>query len=134
MGELRHLFLQHAPKIVAVTETWLHSAISDNEVQLPGMLLYRTDRLSGTGGGSALYISSSLPSSPVSEPQLSSLPDSVFCQVHLNPSTTILIGVIYRPPAASPDFHQRLSDALSLIEHLRFTNVLLLGDFNFPNF
>ena len=134
MSELRFMCSTHAPKVVAITETWLHPGVSDSEVALPGMLLYRSDRLTGNGGGSAIYISSSLPSSPVLDPVLSALPDSVFCQICLNPSTTILIGVIYRPPSSPPSAHQALLDALDRMELMRISNILLLGDFNFPNF
>jgi len=58
LNELR-VFLTQSPRIhiIALTETWLNSNISDAEVSLPGFTLFRRDRLVRKGGGVAVYVS-----------------------------------------------------------------------------
>ena len=121
-------------RITAVTETWLNSSILDSELSLPNMLLYRRDRDTGPGGGCALYVDSTLPSSLILDEPFAALPDSIFCQVCPCSGTKLLIGVIYRPPNSTPEAHEALLLALAQTAKMRFTHILLVGDFNFPNF
>ena len=46
--------------IIAVTETWLHSAFTDAMTQIPGYTLVRNDRQGRGSGGVALYIKSNI--------------------------------------------------------------------------
>ena len=56
MDELHYLVTSPSyPTIIALTETWLYSSISESEVQLPCYRLFRRDR-TRQGGGVALYI------------------------------------------------------------------------------
>ena len=61
LNELR-VFLTQSPRvhIIALTETWLDSNISDAEVSLPGFTLFRRDRLARKGGGVAVFVSESI--------------------------------------------------------------------------
>ena len=56
---LRSWVAQHNPNIITLSETWLNSNISDNEIKLENYVLYRADRGS-RGGGVATYVSSNL--------------------------------------------------------------------------
>ena len=47
--------------ILAVSKTWFNSTISDDEVGITGYSLHRKDRVSGGGGGVALYVKSTIP-------------------------------------------------------------------------
>ena len=58
------------PDVLALSETWLDSSISDSEISLQGYSIFRSDR-SRSGGGVAVYVadqfaSSCLPSHPYS--------------------------------------------------------------------
>ena len=47
------------PDIIGITETWIHSEISDSEIQIPGYSVFRQDRLdtvNGRGGGVLLFV------------------------------------------------------------------------------
>ena len=79
------------------------------------------------GGGSALYVSSEVPCRVISIND--TVEDSLFCEIRPTSTTCALVGVIYRPP---------LSDLLEVCNNIRrvinrrYTNVLLMGDFNCP--
>ena len=60
------------------------------------------------------------------------LDDALFCSLQLNKSDRCLVAVIYRPPTSSLTSDELLSQALSLITNLRFSHLLVLGDFNLP--
>jgi len=72
------------PHIITLSETWLNSDISDDEIKLDNYVLFRKDR--GTrGGGLLTYVSSNLTAELV-------VPS-------VNPQHFI-IGNIYKPPNA----------------------------------
>ena len=50
----------HFYHIISVSETWLHSQISDDLIQLDDYLLIRNDREGKRGGGVACYVHKSL--------------------------------------------------------------------------
>src|SRR5207247_8379211 len=57
--ELEMYVLEEKFDIVGITETWLHSGISDSEMSIEGYTLLRNDRTDAEklrGGGVALYI------------------------------------------------------------------------------
>lgn len=93
------------------------------------MNIYRTDRDSRKGGGVALYANSLLPITTLSVPPFSLLDDSLWCELSL-PSSSSIIGVVYRPP--SSPFHRDLLlvDILHHICSSNFSNILIMGDLN----
>lgn len=46
---------QNKIHVIAVTETWLHTLVSNQQIHLPGYIILRNDR-DGRGGGVALYL------------------------------------------------------------------------------
>jgi hypothetical protein len=48
------------PDIIAITETWLDSSISDTVCNLPSYSVIRKDRQIGIGGGVMFYINNNL--------------------------------------------------------------------------
>lgn len=58
---LRAWLSYNKPMVITLSETWLSSTISDEEIQLEDYILYRADR-AARGGGVATYVSSSLSS------------------------------------------------------------------------
>eukprot|EP00117_Sycon_ciliatum_P022663 scpid21797/ scgid3102/ RNA-directed DNA polymerase from mobile element jockey; Reverse transcriptase len=129
---------QHALDLLAVTETWLDSSISDNEVSVPGAILFRRDRpcaegcscLSSCspcrkGGGICMYVNDQVNVTPVLTHSHASLELMWLRTGTVNDG--VLFGCIYRPPSESVEYWTRLATAT---EQLDSENVVLLGDVN----
>lgn len=86
------------PNIITLSETWLNSKISDNEIKIENYILYRADRGS-TGGGVATFVSYNLVSeliSPVVKPKHF---ECLFVKITFHQNKYITIGNVYRPPS-----------------------------------
>ena len=64
IDHLRGVCLSESFDVIVVTETWLSLDILDSEVGIPGYSLVRKDRNCHIGGV-AIYISTSIPYSPL---------------------------------------------------------------------
>lgn len=125
-AELEETLLLYDPHILAVTETWLNSQISDSEVVPPSHKIIRRDR-EGRGGGVALILKNDINCF-----LLEDIPnhESVFCQLSYR-SVSFLFGVVYRPPKSSVEYMELLSGYLERM--LRGgQKFILTGDFNLP--
>ena len=116
--------------IVAITETWLTIDILDSELGLSGMSLLRCDRLT-RGGGVLLYHRNNLHCELLDIPDAA--PDSLWCSLRLSKNDRCLIGVVYRPPASPDAANEILLQTMSNALSLKFTHVIIMGDFNCPN-
>ena len=92
--------LDQSPRIhiIALTETWLNSNISDAKVFLPGFTLFRRDRLVKKGGGVAVFVSESINAVRRSDLEID---ESVWIEIFLPKSKGLLFGTFYRPPSES---------------------------------
>ncbi|XP_041463802.1 uncharacterized protein LOC121414811 [Lytechinus variegatus] len=116
--------------VVGLSETWLSD--NSNLYSLPG---YHNPivncRQNKTGGGVALFISSTLeyhltPDLNVMNQSL----ETVFVEVVIPGQSNFIVGVVYRPPQSSVEnFTDELQDLLSN-PVLHSKRVCLLGDFN----
>lgn len=102
MDELRRIFVESNTHIILSSETWLKSHISTKSVEIPGYKLLRADRAVRRGGGVAMFISTKLKarivaSSYTGERELFKC-NYLFVEI-IFPSSIILFGVIYKPPA-----------------------------------
>lgn len=64
MEGVRELFSTYAFDVLALSETWLSSNITDNEISIPGYTLARKDRSGSAklnGGGVLFYIRENIP-------------------------------------------------------------------------
>ena len=112
--------------VIGVSETWLHESISLSLVELGGYTLIRNDRKSGRGGGVGFYIRSDLRPRVV----LSSsdgIIEYLFIELDFSGSS-ILLGVVYRPPAPHSDILD-LDQVLGSIS-TRCHHSIIMGDFN----
>ena len=117
--------------VIAITESWLKSYVSDAQINIPAYTAHRCDRHSRTRGGCLTYIHEDI---PVGE---SSILDNRFCEAVITPLEKVQTAVIniYRPG------NTPLSKFLEVINFIQnFINsvndswtYLISGDLNFPN-
>ena len=122
--------------IVAVTESWLNEH-TDTEIELNGYTHFRQDRSTQRGGGVILYSRNTLKPIHVSGwNSTSSACETVWCSVRLRGqmSIVLIVGCVYRPPNCSiADSKSLLHDLSKFCSSHSNSDVLLMGDFNYPN-
>ena len=120
--------------IVAVTETWLNSNITDGELFSYDYVTYRKDREATVqnkrGGCILLSIKGNIPSRR--RPDLEAECEILVCEAQLVNVKKNAFILCYRPPSFNRDiFYNVLDDTLQR-DHKEYENVCALGDFNFP--
>ena len=118
--------------LVAITETWLHDKITDEEISIEGYTLIRNDRKDinkHRGGGVALYIKNELNPIHKTESYVDAFTESVWCNIRCGREITLL-GVCYRAPDSSASNDENLYRLLNEVSKDR---VVVMGDFNFAN-
>ena len=115
--------------IVALTETWLKPAISDNLLTIPGYHLIRNDRLHKGSGGVAAYIKSNLKATTVSAPiSNNDNIEQLWLKIRIK-TNDLTVGIVYRPPSLPISSLHDIDS--SLFQFGTDTDdVILLGDFN----
>jgi exonuclease III len=125
LTELSVLAHKTKASIIAVSETWLDSTITDSEAKVEGYNLVRKDR-DRHGGGVCLYIRENLSFNPRLDLQRQDV-EAVFVDIMLPKTKPITVGAMYRPPKQS-NFLELYQETLSQID---LSNELyILGDFN----
>ena len=122
--ELQAMVATKELDIIAITETWLNPEIMDQEILSSDYNIYRRDRL-GKGGGVLLALRDNICCYRRCDLETD-------CEFHFNPCSTYFIGVYYR--SSISDMAHLIKLVHSLEKFLPWSNVLLLGDFNLPNF
>ena len=120
------------PDIIAITETWLHEGIADNEILPSSYNVPRNDRGS-RGGGVLLAVKSNISCSrrPDLEEDICEL---LWAEIPLKNSGSYFLGVFYRPPSSDMNYLEGLKRSLEKVTVVSdHTNIVLLGDFNFPD-
>ena len=100
MDFVRAKFLSGEYHVIAVTETWLHSAFTDAMAQIPGYSLIRHDRQECSSGGVALYIKNNIKYCILgrsTETGHEKLAEYLICEINLS-SSNLVVAVVYRPP------------------------------------
>ena len=114
--------------IIALSETWLHSESPINLFEIPGYTFVHKNRISGAGGGVAIYINNDLKFSIVNTNENSF--ESLFLKVDISAKKFALVGVIYKPPTFSiVNFNSDLARLLTSFRNLS-NDLYILGDFN----
>ncbi|XP_070560220.1 uncharacterized protein [Ptychodera flava] len=132
--ELKVLLEDKNYDIVAITESWTHQEIINDELCIPGyhrpIRQDRTDTQHGRGGGVLLYIREEYTVSEDSSLQEFQYTNSVWCEITTAQNVPkLLFGVVYRSPNSSADNNKKLND---LIVKAALKDVIIVGDFNFP--
>ena len=130
--DISELLIEHNIDIIAITETWLDSSITDSSVHIPQFTLYRHDRQTGRGGGVCFYVRDSLkvvqqyPCPAVGVEALF----IKLCPSNRNNATSLAIGCIYRPPSTPVSFWHTLQHQVDDVLRQMHAQPILLGDFN----
>ncbi|VDP96240.1 unnamed protein product [Echinostoma caproni] len=96
--------MEHFPRGIAFTKTWLTPDVLDPEVSLPGYASFRSERAQPRmGGGVTLFIHESVPVTHLySYEDLDGQGEALWCKTKLCYNGHTTIGVRYRPPATAP--------------------------------
>ena len=118
--------------IIGVVETWANDSMFDSELQIPGYVMYRLDRKHKCGGGLILYVKECLQSSLCPTLMDTGFEESLWCTVKLQ-SSNVLIGLCYRYPSSTSDNDNMLLSLLTLATtHVGISQIMIMGDFNYP--
>lgn len=125
------------PSLISLTETWLSDNIPDSifgSLQR-GYSIFRKDRPDGFGGV-AILCSNNFKCHVINLPATDT--DSVFIKIFLNNNTSLIYGVIYRPPNNSNYITNPNVYYETIISNLNFIlsfnlPLILTGDFNFSS-
>ena len=118
---------------MCLTETWLTPEIESNLVDIKGLTLFRNDRVTKRGGGTAIYVRDDIPAKFIhTHARLSIEAEGTFVDL---PTLNLSVFCIYVPPSLRSDSLNIIKDDIINItdEHLtRHPNrsLMLLGDFN----
>ena len=98
------------PDIIAITETWLHEGIADNEILPSSYNVLRNDRGS-RGGGVLLAVKSYI--SCLRRPDLEEdICELLWAEIPLKNSGSYFLGVFYRPPSSYMNYLEGLKRSL----------------------
>ncbi len=125
-----HIVLSNQFDVIALTETWLNSSITDFEVTPNGYHVIRKDRPSDKrGGGVMLAVKDTISTEPFNFKSDDLEMSSVIIK---SISKRLLVAVCYRPPNAGDDFFQNLTNFFMAATKANLKDIILLGDFSFP--
>ena len=123
---------QYKLTFITVTESWTRGNVSDSELQLNGYKLFRKDRQTKKEGGVLLYVIDTFNCTLLDNLTYGVYEETAWCKVYLNSSTSLMIGVIYRPPVSNALSEKNLLQLLRNANACKSTFKLIVGDFNFP--
>ena len=135
MDEFRHQVGGAGYHIMAVTETWANSGVGDAEMTIDGYIMYRRDRkgeVGCRGGGVVMYVKDSLRSELNEVLTEGPFQESIWCSVWIG-ERKMLIGTCYRSTASDSENNNKLLHLFeNALNQRDSSNVLILGDFNYP--
>ena len=117
---------------LCLCETCLHEGILDSEIIISGFSIIRCDRMSRAGGGVCVYVSNST-AYDIWLTYSNSVCELLMVRIH-NPVHIIIL--MYRPPSCpAEEFNDIISRSQALILSMpsSLPNIIMLGDFNFPD-
>ena len=105
--------------------------ILDSELHLNDYNIFRKDRSNRCGGGVLLAIKDQI--SCIHRTDLETESEMLALEIYPNPTCSILLEVFYRPPNADESFLSDFRYFLDKYSGTGLTNLVVVGDFNFPN-
>ena len=125
INELREIAGHTKASIIGISESKLDDSIDDNEIDIPGYSVLRSDR-NRHGGGVACYVKNELCFNR--ETIISQEIEHIIVSIFIPKCKPIKIGIFYRPPGQN-NFLDILMNELSSLNTNK-SEVYLLGDFN----
>ena len=113
-------------------ETFLHEGILDSEIKISCFSIIRCDCMARAGGGVCVYVSNST-TYDICLAYSNSVCELLIVRIH-NPALIIIL--MYRPPSCPAEaFNDIISRSQALILSMPspLPNIIMLGDFNFPD-
>lgn len=130
MCDFKDFISENVPDIIAISETWLPSLLSDDIIKIPSYKLYREDR-SSRGGGVAFYVKDFLRSCSFEIPLESEKNGVEFIFIKITTKKdTLVIGNFYKPPNISYGHINILHEIFNYLAINNLHNILIVGDFN----
>ena len=127
LNQIEVLLEETAIDIFAISETHLHSGISDDEIKIKDYEILRRDRVNNAGwGGVLIYHKESLHGIEF-KTNVNDL-EMVWLECTVR-SQKILISCLYKPPRNKATFLDKFDQIIGNINEKR-TNFVILGDFN----
>jgi len=130
---IKEMLFSEKIAFIALTETHLNVDIMDSEIQIDGYHIIRRDRINRSHGGVAIYIIDIL--GDTAKIILDYTDNTIEALGVIITRLNLCIIVIYRPPnTTSSQFMNLLTKLKLLYNDLdSSTDVIMLGDFNFPS-
>ena len=135
LKEFKDVVYSNKFDIVAISESWLTSDVSDSELLPWGYDIFRCDRKTlGNcgdtirGGGVLLATRCDFGCKPVDITRNNNLEISAI-EINTGNIGKVLVAVIYRPPIANTNW---IYDFVQLLNECSYDKLILLGNFNFP--
>ena len=116
--------------VIALTETWLDSSISNHELLPTGYRIIRRDRENKRGGGVLLAVNNSIKTVPFNFTSKSL--ELVSVVINCLPKR-VLVCVCYRPPNADAEFLQEFNRFFKSLADSQLKDIIIIGDFNYPS-
>ena len=132
--ELEAAIVLYVPHIVCITEfspKATNTPVQEVELQIEGYDLF--SNVGSHKRGVLIYTHKNLQASPSTADELWSSEEGCWCGVSLNEEDRLLIGCVYRSPNSPESNNTSLLESIKKIcEEVKFTHLLLCGDFNIP--
>ena len=119
------------PMVISLTETIpkRRDDLLDSEYNIPGYNVFTNNKQRGV----ALYIKETLNPQSVDELTKSNFDISTWAKFISKDGQTTLIGCIYKSPSSTIDNKNELLKLMKSDILTKFDNIVITGDFNFPN-
>ena len=115
-----------------MTESHLNGDIREAEICIEGYNLYRKDRTNNKGGGVIIYLKANL-ALTAQELASGSIGLIEYQCIYIKGSDTLLMNVYRSPSSTTESFQEVLTALEETAESLPNSNIVLMGDFNFPD-
>ncbi|XP_071950945.1 uncharacterized protein [Antedon mediterranea] len=132
-SDLNAHLIQSNLDIVALTETWLNCNVLDSELSVSNYTLFRRDRdTDKRGGGILMLVNNKFTCNRVERLESDST-EFMWIEIQLKRRISLLVGLFYRPPNATPDVLRRFTSSVEIaMLYYKNSEFLILGDFNLP--
>ena len=129
---MRKLVVNEKPDILALSETWLNSSITNSEVHILEYNIYRLDRKHKSGGGVYIDVRNDFTSKVLKNLSFISTVGlhQLWVQIQVNKNRSMLVCATYRPPdypasSVRDDLKPKFIEASLMGKEITF-----LGDLN----